>query len=381
MARDPGAPVGIGIVGTGVISDIYIKNAQQMFDNLTVVGCADLLMDRAKEQAEKYGIAAMPVDELLRHPDVEIIVNLTIPAAHAEVALAAVEAGKSAYNEKPLAISRADGRTLVERAKERGVLVGGAPDTFLGGGMQTARHLLDEGKIGEPVAAAAMMLSHGMEHWHRDPYFFYQPGAGPLFDMGPYYLTALCSLLGPVRRVGALARASFPERTITSSAKKGQKIPVNTPTHIVGALEFANGPLASLTTSFDVWETNHATLVLYGSEGTLRLPDPNTFGGPLSLLKPGGEAWEDVPLTHGYTENSRGIGVSDMARALREGGPARASGEMAFHVLDIMHGCLDSSNLGQQIDLGSTFQRPAPLPAGKVGATQAPGKKQPAPAS
>jgi predicted dehydrogenase len=376
MAKDPGAPVGIGIVGTGVISDIYLKNAQEMFDNLNVIGCADILVDRAKTQAKKYGVEAMTVDELLHHPDVEIVVNLTIPAAHAEVALAAVEAGKSAYNEKPLAVSRAEGQKLVELATEKSVLVGGAPDTFLGGGMQTARQLLDAGAIGEPVAAAAAFLSHGMEHWHRDPYFFYQPGAGPLFDMGPYYLTALCSLLGPVKTVSANARASFPERTITSSEKKGQKIPVNTPTHSVGALEFANGPLASLTTSFDVWETNHATLVVYGSEGTLRLPDPNTFGGPVSLLKAGGDTWQEMPLTHPYTGNSRGIGVSDMARALRQGGTSRANGEMAFHVLDIMHACLDSSERGERVTLESTFARPAPLPAEKRS-----GKKQAAPAS
>lgn len=363
MSEHGTGPVGVGIVGCGVISDIYLKNCTTRYESVRVVGCADLVRERAEQQATKYGVEALTVDELLGHPDVELVINLTVPVAHAEVALAAVANAKSIYNEKPLTVSAEDGRKLLDLAAEKGVRVGAAPDTFLGGGLQTVRQLLDEGAIGEPVAAAAAFYSHGMEHWHRDPYFFYQPGAGPLFDIGPYYLTALASLLGPVRRVAATARASFPERTIISEPKRGETIPVNTPTHIVATLDFAAGPLASLATSFDVWETHRATLVVYGSDGTLALPDPNTFGGPVRLLRAGSEDWEEQPLTHGYTDNSRGIGVADMAAALREGRPHRASGEMAFHVLDVMHACLESSLAGRHIELESRFERPAALGA------------------
>ncbi len=361
MADGKTGPVGLGVVGCGVISDIYLKNLTTRFESVRVVGCADLVKERAEAQAAKYGIEAFTVDELLDHPEVELVLNITIPAAHADVALAAVSNGKSVYNEKPLTVSAEDGRKLLNLAAEKGVRVGCAPDTFLGGGLQTVRGLLDSGAIGEPVAASMAYISRGMEHWHRDPYFYYQPGGGPLLDMGPYYLTALCSMLGPIRRVAGTARASFPERTITSQPKHGEKIPVNTPTHIVATLEYVSGPLASLATSFDVWETKHATLVLYGSEGTITLPDPNTFGGPVLLLKGGDKEWVEQPLTHGNVDNSRGIGVADMASALREGRPHRASGEMAFHVLEVMHACLESSLEGRYIELASRFERPAAL--------------------
>ncbi len=383
MSERGNEQVGIGIVGCGVISDIYLKNCTTRYENVRVVGCADLVVERAQEQASKYDVKALTVDELLSHPDVELVLNLTVPAAHAEVALAAVANGKSIYNEKPLTVSAEDGRTLLEQAAAKGVRVGAAPDTFLGGGLQTVRGLLDGGAIGEPVAAAIAFYNHGMENWHRDPYFFFQPGAGPLFDMGPYYLTALMSMLGPVRRVAATARASFPERTITSAPKRGETIVVNTPTHIAAALDFQNGAIATIVTSFDLYDTDHSTLVLYGSEGTLRLPDPNRFSGPVSLLlgpeasrardplfqegkAPGQPAaeptWEDIPLTHDFTDNSRGLGVADLARAIREGGAPRANGELAYHVLDVMHATLESSERGEHIAIESTVTRPEPLP-------------------
>lgn len=356
-----GDPVGIGIVGAGYISTIYLANLTTRFANVRVVGIADLMMDRAREQAEAHGVAAMTVDELLAHPEVEIVVNLTIPAAHAEVGIQAIEAGKSVYNEKPLATSPAAARDLLARAAERGVRVGAAPDTFLGGGLQTVRALLDEGTIGRPVAVTGMMLTAGHERWHPNPDFYYQPGGGPLWDMGPYYLTALLSLLGPVQRVAGTASASFDTRTIKSGPRSGETVPVHTPTHILTLLDFASGSRGSLTTSFDVHDTKGSTLVLYGSEGTLRLPDPNTFGGPIELLKPGSDAWEPVDLRYGFTDNSRGLGVSDMARALREGGPQRASGEMAAHVVDVMDAALASSAEGRHIAVASTFERPARL--------------------
>jgi len=356
-------PVGIGIIGAGNISSIYLQNCTTRFPNLRVAGIADLIMDRARSQAERHGIDALTVDALLAHPEIEIVVNLTIPAAHGDVALAVVEAGKSVYNEKPLTATREQGRELLERAKERGVLVGGAPDTFLGGGLQTARKLLDDGVIGTPVAATGMMLVSGHERWHPNPDFYYQPGGGPLFDMGPYYLAALLSLLGPVTRVSGTASASFPTRTIGSGPRQGETIPVDTPTHIIAALDFASGPRASLTTSFDVRETDHSTLVLYGSEGTLRLPDPNTFGGPIELLRKDGAEWEPIDLIYGNTENCRGLGVSDMARALRDGTPHRASGGMAYHIVDVMHAALESNEQGRHIAIDSTIEIPAPLDA------------------
>jgi predicted dehydrogenase len=359
---DASPPVGVGIVGAGVISGIYLENLTGRLDNVRVIGIADLLPERAQAQAAKHGVAALTVDELLAHPDVEIVVNLTIPAAHGDVGLRAIEAGKSVYNEKPLSVTREEARALLDHAAARGVRVGGAPDTFLGGGLQTARALLDAGAIGRPVAAAGSMLTRGHERWHPNPDFYYQPGGGPLFDMGPYYLTALLSLLGPVARVSAVARASYPTRTIAGGPRAGEVIPVETPTHIVTALELAAGPTASLLTTFDVWDTSHSALMLYGSEGTLRLPDPNTFDGPVELLRAGAEVWEPVELRHGWTDNSRGLGVSDMARALRDGGPHRASGEMAYHVVDVMHAALESSEQGRHVTVASTFDLPAPLP-------------------
>lgn len=369
-------PVTIGIVGAGVISEIYLKNLTTRFTHTRVVGVADIVEAAAKARADQFGIEALSVDELLEHPEIELVLNLTIPAAHAEVATRAVNNGKSAFNEKPLAISREEGKSLLAAAAARGVRVGAAPDTFLGGGLQTARAIIDSGAIGEPVAASALMLNHGMEAWHPNPYFFFQPGAGPLFDIGPYYLTALTSILGPVSRVSSVARATFPERTVGSGPRAGDKIPVNTPTHIVSSLEFESGLLSSFSQSFDVWESKNATLVIYGTDGTLRLPDPNTFGGPIQILdrknrslpddgtakwgsRSDDKDWEDVPITYGDTENSRGLGLADLARGLRSGEPHRASGEMAYHVLDIMVSVLESADTGTHINIESTMERPA----------------------
>ena len=362
MASSPAGKVNVGIIGAGNISEIYLKNLTTVFDNITVTGIADIMVERARERAREFGVGAFSVDELIDHPDVDIVVNLTIPAVHAEIALKAIANGKSAYNEKPLAINREDGKSLLSEAAARGVLIGSAPDTFLGGGLQSARKALDDGLIGDPVAVSAQMLSHGMESWHPDPSFFFQPGAGPLFDVGVYYVQALASIIGPVARVTSLARASFPERTVLSGSKTGETIPVNTPTHIIASIEFENGVIGSLGASFDVWETNHSTLVIYGSEGTLRLPDPNTFGGPIQLLKGGETKWAELPLTYGNTENSRGIGVWDMANALQTGSKARATGELGYHVLDIMASVLESAANGRHVEVESTVERPDLLP-------------------
>ncbi|MCS6843547.1 MAG: Gfo/Idh/MocA family oxidoreductase [Caldilineales bacterium] len=353
-------PTGIGVVGCGNISGTYMEVLGQ-FRGVRVVACADIDMARAEAQARKFGVRALTVDALLADPAVEIVLNLTVPSAHAEVARAALLAGKSVYNEKPLAIERADGAALLALAAERGLRVGAAPDTFLGAGLQTCRQLLDDGAIGQPVGATAFMMGHGPEGWHPDPEFFYQHGGGPLFDMAPYYLTALIHLLGPIRRVAGAARISFPERVIGSQPKRGQRIVVQTPTHVAGLLEFAAGPIATLITSFDVWASTLPRIEVYGSEGTLLCPDPNFFDGPVQLWRTSTQAWEEAPLVAGRRDQSRGIGVAEMAAAIRGGRPHRANGQMAYHVLDAMHAILESARCGQHVVLGSTCDRPPRL--------------------
>lgn len=354
----------VGVVGCGDISGIYLQT-DRVFDVLDIVACADLILDRAKARAEEFDVPrACTTEELLADPDIEIVINLTNPDAHAEVAFKAIEAGKSVHNEKPLTTDREDARRLLEAARARGLRVGCAPDTFLGAGLQTCRKLIDDGWIGTPVAATAFMLCHGHESWHPNPDYYYQPGAGPMFDMGPYYLTALTNLMGPVSRVSGSARITFPERIITSQPLYGTTIKVNTPTHVAGILEFASGAIGTIITSFDVWAHRLPCIEIYGTDGTMSVPDPNGFGGPVRVRRPGAEDWSEVPLTHGYARNSRGIGVADLAYALRSGRPHRASGELGFHVLDIMHAFLESAHQRRHIDLTSTCTRPAPLPMG-----------------
>ena len=353
-----------GVIGCGNISSIYLE-VGQTFESMQIVAVADLIPERAQAQAAKYNIPrACSVEELLADPEIEIVINLTIPNAHASVALAAVEAGKSVYNEKPLTIQREEALKLLELAAQKGVRVGGAPDTFLGGGMQTCRKLIDDGWIGEPVAATAFMLCHGHESWHPAPEFYYQKGGGPMFDMGPYYLTAMVSLLGPVKRVTGSTRITFPERTITSQPKFGTKVEVEVPTHIAGVLDFASGAIATLVTSFDVWYAEVPRIEIYGTAGSLSVPDPNGFGGPVRVRRAGASDWSDVPLTHGYAKNSRSVGVADMAYALQSGRPHRANGQLTYHVLDLMHAFHDAANEGRHIELKSTCSRPAALPLG-----------------
>ncbi len=354
----------IGIVGCGNISSVYLK-APRLFDNLQVAACADIDMTRAISQAEQYGIPkACTVEELLADPEIEIVINLTVPNAHAEVALRAIAAGKAVYSEKPLATWRTDGKAILEAAQAKQVRIGNAPDTFLGGGFQTCIKLINDGQIGTPVAATAFRMNHGMEHWHPDPYFFYQPGAGPMFDVGPYYLTALIAMMGPIRRVTASMQTTFPERMVTSEAKFGTKIPVTTPTHIAGIMEFASGAVGTILTSFDVWHQRLPFIEIYGTEGTLSTPDPNRFDGPVYIRRANDESWREVPLTHGYTSNSRGIGIADMAHAMRLGRLHRANGEMAYHVLDIIESFMQSATEGRHITLTSTCDRPEPLEPG-----------------
>ncbi len=358
-------PAKIGIIGCGNISDVYLKNATGLLEDLEVVAVADLVAARAEAKAEAFAVPrALAPDALIADAEVEIVVNLTVPAAHAPVAEAALLAGKHVHNEKPLAIRLQEAKALLEEAEARRLRLGSAPDTFLGGGHQTARALLDEGAVGRPVAATAFMMGGGPERWHPDPAFFYQPGGGPMFDMGPYYLTALVHLLGPVRRVAGMTTKGRPERVVGSGAKKGERIPVQVPTHIVGALEFAAGAIGTLITSFDVpGGAAVPRIEIYGTEGTLAVPDPNGFGGMVRLRMAGEKNWTEVPVERPYTENSRGLGVADMARAIRTGRPNRASGALAYHVLEVMHAIHEAATERRHVDLESTCDRPAPLPA------------------
>lgn len=354
----------IGIVGCGMISGIYLQNFRR-FDYLRVGACADLDPRRAEARATEFGVPkACSVEELLADPTIDIVVNLTVPAAHAAVNLGAVHAGKHVYAEKPLTMTRAEGLELLAAARQRGLRVSCAPETFLGAGLQTCRRLIDSGAIGQVVGASAFMLGDGPEGWHPDPEFFYQPGAGPLFDMGPYYLTALVHLLGPVRRVSGSARITRAQRVIGSQPKAGTMITVNTPTHVAGVLDFEGGPIGTLVTSFDVLAHSMPPIEIYGTQGTLSVPDPNTFGGPVRLRQAGDRDWHAVELSHGNAQNSRGLGVADMARGLLTGRSHRASGDLAYHVLDVMQAMLDTATQDSAVRVESTVERPAPLPAG-----------------
>jgi predicted dehydrogenase len=355
----------VAIVGCGNISGIYFQNLCTVFENINVKSCADLDPERTASKIEEYpGVQVATLEQILADPEIEIIVNLTTPQGHFPVAMQAVEAGKSVHNEKPVVLTREEGKTLLAAAAAKGVRIGSAPDTFMGAGIQTCRKLIDDGWIGEPIGAQAFMLCHGHESWHPDPEFYYKTGGGPMFDMGPYYVTALVSLLGPVRRITGSTRMTFPERTITSEKKYGQKVEVEVATHIAGVMDFANGAVGTITTSFDVWAADVPCIEIFGTEGSLSVPDPNGFGGVPKIKRMGAKTWSDIPLTHGYADNARGIGPADMAAAIAANRPHRANGELAYHVLDIMHAFHDASDQGKHIALESTCERPAPLPAG-----------------
>ncbi len=351
----------VGVIGCGNISAAYLKAAPKV-GNFNIAACADIDAPRARAKAAEFNVPrACTVEELLAADDIHIVLNLTVPGAHADIARRALAAGKHTYCEKPLAVNTADGQGVLELARRNNLCVGCAPDTFLGGGIQTARKLLDAGLIGQVVGATANMMCHGHESWHPDPAFYYQSGGGPMFDMGPYYLTAMVNLLGPMRRVAGLARVSFPERLITSEPKSGTRIAVETPTHIAGLLEFASGAIGTITTSFDVWHASVPRIEIYGSEGSMRVPDPNTFSGPVEVRLRGETQWKTMPLE--FPENARGIGLVDMAAAIAENRPLRASGELAFHVLAAMEAMLETPKSGAYAEL-PTANRPTALPAG-----------------
>lgn len=357
--------INIGVVGCGNISSIYFENLTKLFTNITVYACSDVVEERAKQAAEKYNIShILSTEEILNCRDIDIILNITIPKIHFEICKKALLAGKHVYVEKPLSLTIEQGNELVKLAKEKNLMIGGAPDTFLGGGLQTCRKLIDDGFIGTPIAATAFMTCHGHESWHPDPEFYYENGGGPMFDMGPYYLTALVSLLGPAKTVSGMTRITFPTRNITSEKKNGKVINVEVPTHIAGTIEFQNGAVVTMITSFDIWSSTLPRIEIYGSLGTLIVPDPNTFGGPVLLRNSQGSEFKEIPLTHIYDDNSRGIGLADMAKCIETGKNNRASGELANHVLEIMHAFHISSDTKKYYDLTSSCKRPEALPMG-----------------
>ncbi|MCC5972723.1 MAG: Gfo/Idh/MocA family oxidoreductase [Rubellimicrobium sp.] len=356
-------PVGIGIIGTGNISDAYLKAAPG-FPVLRMVACADINMEAARAKAATYGIEAMEVAALLADPRIEVVLNLTTPQHHVPVGLQVIAAGKHVYAEKPLAVELSEAVKLVAAAEAAGLRVGSAPDTFLGGSHQTARAALDDGIIGEVVAGSAHMMVPGHELWHPNPDFYYKAGGGPMLDMGPYYLTCLVNMIGPVSVVtGAVSRA-HETRTIASGPRAGEVVSVEVPTHISGILDFANGAQVTITTSFDVWKHGHNHIELYGRTGAMIVPDPNRFDGAVMVADGKGE-WRELPQAHGYgDDNYRILGLADMATAIRAGRPHRAGLELALHVLEIMEAIIRSGEAGQRLELGHPAARPAAMIAG-----------------
>jgi len=348
----------LGIIGAGNIFPAYLHNLKRA-RGLRLVGLADADTAAARVRAAEAGLPAMTVDELLRS-DADVVLNLTPPLAHHAVGLAALNAGKHFFTEKPLAASFAQGQELVALAQAKGVRLGCAPDTFLGAGAQTVRAALDAGMIGTVRHATAFFMNHGPDHWHPNPAFFYQPGAGPLFDVGVYHLTHLVNHLGPIASVRAVAHTTHRERTVPFGDHAGQKIPVAVPTHIVSHLAFASGAQVVLTSSFDVWKHAHSPFEFYGDDGTLLGPDPNRFGGTVKVAKPLGE-FERVASSRPYHANARGLGLVDMVRAIEEKRAHRCSDALALHVLEAMEASLRAADAGAAIALTTRCERPAPL--------------------
>ncbi|MFD7307292.1 Gfo/Idh/MocA family protein [Promicromonospora sp. NPDC059942] len=354
-----GQPLKVGIVGVGAIAGQYLSTFERL-DAVRLVAVADLDADRAKAVAAEQGVRALTVAELTTDPEVDLVLNLTIPAAHAEIALQAIAGGKHVYGEKPLAVTPAEARTVLDAARDAGVRVGCAPDTVLGTGVQTARKAIDDGAIGLPVAATATMTTPGHERWHPNPDFYYQPGGGPLLDMGPYYVTALVTLLGPVESVVGAASHTRATRTIGSGPRAGETVPVDVDTHVTGVLRHVSGALSTLVMSFDSVATRASNIEVHGQAGSLVVPDPNQFDGDVELHELGG-SWQTLPPSAGYRDAGRGYGVADLATT-PDGVPARADGELAYHVLEIMTALLAAADRGTSVAVESRCERPAAVP-------------------
>ena len=352
--------VGIGVIGCGNISGAYLKAARS-FPVLDIRALADRDMAAAEARGAEFGLPAVGVDALLADPAIDIVLNLTIPAAHVEVGQRIIAAGKHAYSEKPFGIAYAEGAALAAEAERRGLRLGCAPDTFLGGAHQQARAVLDAGTLGQPVGGTAFFMCPGHERWHPNPDFYYKQGGGPMLDMGPYYITDLVNLLGPVARVAGMAPAPRPTRTITSEPRSGETITVEVPTHVAGTLAFQSGAVVSIIMSFDVPGHRHLPIEIYGTEASMIVPDPNWFGGEVSVLPKGGD-WQPVAVTLPWTDaNYRSLGLADMAAAIREDRPHRASGALALHVLEVMEAFGRSAESGQSVEIATRPERPRPL--------------------
>jgi predicted dehydrogenase len=353
----------IGVVGCGKISGLYLRTAR-MFPILQITACADLNPKAAEQCAQEFKIPkTLTTGQLLADPEIDIVLNLTVPKAHGEISIAALSAGKHVYTEKPLGITREEGAAILAAAKKNNKLVCGAPDTFLGSGQQTARQAIDSGLIGRPVAFTAFIMCPGHESWHPSPEFYYEQGGGPMLDMGPYYLTALLNLLGPVKRLSALAGIAVPDREITSKPKRGKKMKVETPDHIAGTIEFEQRAIGSIITSFAAHFPQHNTdhpITIYGTEGTLLVPDPNHFDGSVLVRKIGQIKFKKLKPVFKY-KFERSVGLAEMAEAIQSQRPPRCGGDQLFAVLDLMLGFLDSSASGREFRPTSLYSRPKPL--------------------
>ncbi|MDA9208290.1 Gfo/Idh/MocA family oxidoreductase [Octadecabacter sp.] len=359
--------LGIGLIGCGNISTTYLDLAP-LFKGVEIRSVTDLDAELAAEKAETYGVRSEPLDAMLASDDIEMVVNLTIPEAHYAISKQALEAGKHVYSEKPFVLSLEEGLELTALAKAKGVRLGSSPDTFLGGSHQQARAVLDAGDVGDIVSGTCHIMGHGMEDWHPNPDFFYREGGGPILDMGPYYLTNLVQLLGPVARVQTVSDTPFKTRTIANGPRNGEDVPVTTPTTFHAILQFANGAIITLGASWDVWKHRHDHMELYGTKGSLFLPDPNFFGDVVKMAKPGGEIEDLAVTTHpfhvdnqGTQANYRTAGAADMAQAVLEGRPHRCNGDLALHVVEVMTSILKAGETGHALDMQTSCERPLPL--------------------
>lgn len=366
--------VGVGIIGCGNISAAYLKLGP-LFKGMDIRAVADINMDSARARASEFGVRAETVDALLKSSDIDVVVNLTIPAVHYDVSHAILSAGKHVYSEKPLVLTLDEGQRLRDLAAAKNLRIGSAPDTFLGAAHQQGRALLDADSIGKIIGGTCHVMGHGMEGWHPNPDFFFQPGAGPVLDIGPYYITNLIQLIGPVKAVAAMSTTPFATRTIGSGARMGERVPVGTPTSIHALLEFHSGATVTLGTSWDVWAHRHGHMELYGTTGSLFLPDPNFFGGTLEKACETKEIVAVEPWDHPFgvandegRANYRGAGLADMVQALAEGRPHRCNGDLAIHAVDVMTGILKAGEDRRFVELSTTCARPAPLGADEAAA-------------
>lgn len=356
-----GKPLTVGMIGTGTISAQYLRTIDSLAD-VRLVAVSDLDLTRAeKAAAERPGVVSLTTDQLLKRDDIDVVLNLTTPAEHAAVALAALAEGRGVYGEKPLATNSDDGRRILDAASAAGLPIGCAPDTVLGTGIQTARKAIDDGLIGAPIAASATMTTPGHERWHPAPDFYYQPGGGPLFDMGPYYLSALITLFGPIAEVTGMASSTRSTRTITTGERAGTVIPVNVDSHVTALLKHSSGVICTLIVSFDTVGTRSSNIEVHGEQGTLAVPDPNLFVGNVDLLRLGDKEWETLAPSAGYVDGGRGIGLADLALT-EPGAEPRAGGSLAFHVLDVMESILRAVDERTTIGVSSTTPRPAAVP-------------------